>query len=100
MSQVADMVDHRIHVRRQSDRKSTRLNSSHGYTSYAVFCLKKKNTLTTPRRLPQNSRTSHTSINLTVRRALGVTPGPQLRPTSHWLTPPPTAYPTPIGHII
>src|SRR2546429_6967262 len=29
------------------DRKSTRLNSSHGYISYAVFCLKKKkNTLT------------------------------------------------------
>jgi len=28
------------------DRKSTRLNSSHGYISYAVFCLKKKNTTT------------------------------------------------------
>src|SRR2546429_8165758 len=27
---------------RQGDRKSTRLNSSHGYISYAVFCLKKK----------------------------------------------------------
>src|SRR2546422_4024386 len=27
---------------RVSDRKSTRLNSSHGYISYAVFCLKKK----------------------------------------------------------
>src|SRR2546422_7847227 len=26
----------------QIDRKSTRLNSSHGYISYAVFCLKKK----------------------------------------------------------
>src|SRR5205809_5757420 len=26
----------------KSDRKSTRLNSSHGYISYAVFCLKKK----------------------------------------------------------
>src|SRR2546422_6842789 len=26
----------------QPDRKSTRLNSSHGYISYAVFCLKKK----------------------------------------------------------
>src|SRR3989449_4535955 len=32
------------------DRKSTRLNSSHGYISYAVFCLKKKN--------PRN-RTAH-----------------------------------------
>src|SRR2546422_1156456 len=28
--------------RRKVDRKSTRLNSSHGYISYAVFCLKKK----------------------------------------------------------
>src|SRR6266436_6189129 len=28
------------------DRKSTRLNSSHGYISYAVFCLKKKTTIT------------------------------------------------------
>src|SRR2546429_851129 len=27
---------------RGGDRKSTRLNSSHGYISYAVFCLKKK----------------------------------------------------------
>src|SRR2546422_3275623 len=27
---------------RTRDRKSTRLNSSHGYISYAVFCLKKK----------------------------------------------------------
>src|SRR5687768_12871595 len=30
------------------DRKSTRLNSSHGYISYAVFCLKKK--ISTPPR--------------------------------------------------
>src|SRR3989449_8466991 len=29
------------------DRKSTRLNSSHGYISYAVFCLKKKKRETT-----------------------------------------------------
>src|SRR2546429_1242274 len=33
------------------DRKSTRLNSSHGYISYAVFCLKKKN------------RNQHSSLN-------------------------------------
>src|SRR2546422_5373811 len=31
------------------DRKSTRLNSSHGYISYAVFCLKKKKRLSRPR---------------------------------------------------
>src|SRR2546429_6796059 len=30
--------------RLHADRKSTRLNSSHGYISYAVFCLKKKTT--------------------------------------------------------
>src|SRR2546422_2480120 len=29
-------------ARGTGDRKSTRLNSSHGYISYAVFCLKKK----------------------------------------------------------
>src|SRR5205809_5733077 len=29
------------------DRKSTRLNSSHGYISYAVFCLKKKKRILT-----------------------------------------------------
>src|SRR2546429_2424676 len=29
-------------AREEQDRKSTRLNSSHGYISYAVFCLKKK----------------------------------------------------------
>src|ERR1041385_9305821 len=33
---------HRAAFRRHPDRKSTRLNSSHGYISYAVFCLKKK----------------------------------------------------------
>src|SRR2546422_3374630 len=32
----------RAEVNDQKDRKSTRLNSSHGYISYAVFCLKKK----------------------------------------------------------
>src|SRR3712207_8707946 len=31
-------------IRRVTDRKSTRLNSSHANISYAVFCLKKKNT--------------------------------------------------------
>src|SRR2546429_6747884 len=31
-----------LQVGQNRDRKSTRLNSSHGYISYAVFCLKKK----------------------------------------------------------
>src|SRR2546429_3101262 len=34
--------EHFIPLRDLRDRKSTRLNSSHGYISYAVFCLKKK----------------------------------------------------------
>src|SRR2546422_10036320 len=33
-----------LRVNAEGDRKSTRLNSSHGYISYAVFCLKKKTT--------------------------------------------------------
>src|SRR2546422_2255270 len=37
---VAGLSPHLAAVTR--DRKSTRLNSSHGYISYAVFCLKKK----------------------------------------------------------
>src|SRR2546422_1534370 len=34
------------------DRKSTRLNSSHGYISYAVFCLKKKKKKSNPQTSP------------------------------------------------
>src|SRR2546422_7052194 len=37
------------------DRKSTRLNSSHGYISYAVFCLKKKKKKHKNNTLMQNS---------------------------------------------
>src|SRR2546422_4199508 len=37
-----DVVIHAHPISRDRDRKSTRLNSSHGYISYAVFCLKKK----------------------------------------------------------
>src|SRR5687768_17682659 len=43
----------------QGDRKSTRLNSSHGYISYAVFCLKKKKT--TPPTSPPISSIAATS---------------------------------------
>src|SRR2546429_4482267 len=39
---AARQCRHRALEPRQRDRKSTRLNSSHGYISYAVFCLKKK----------------------------------------------------------
>src|SRR5687768_18353395 len=39
---VSEERDRLARVLRKRDRKSTRLNSSHGYISYAVFCLKKK----------------------------------------------------------
>src|SRR2546429_4021994 len=40
---VSDWHDYdSTYTERYLDRKSTRLNSSHGYISYAVFCLKKK----------------------------------------------------------
>src|SRR5437763_6808966 len=42
------------------DRKSTRLNSSHRCTSYAVFCLKKKKR-SSPRRTCPESRPDHES---------------------------------------
>src|SRR2546422_4978355 len=49
----------------EQDRKSTRLNSSHGYISYAVFCLKKKKKRTTP----VSSKTPLTRACITRRRA-------------------------------
>src|SRR2546426_5676300 len=36
------LIDHALEIRARTDRKSTRLNSSHLVISYAVFCLKKK----------------------------------------------------------
>src|SRR2546429_6003751 len=39
------------------DRKSTRLNSSHGYISYAVFCLKKKK-----KPIPRSQVTLHSQL--------------------------------------
>src|SRR2546430_9872771 len=57
---------------RPLDRKSTRLNSSHSQISYAVFCLKKKNT-TTPilhfTALPINTTYTPFVPHLTVRLA-------------------------------
>src|SRR3712207_8482861 len=40
--QYADLTRTEIALSQRSDRKSTRLNSSHANISYAVFCLKKK----------------------------------------------------------
>src|SRR3712207_7814138 len=42
-----------------SDRKSTRLNSSHANISYAVFCLKKKNHNTTSGTIIEQQTTQH-----------------------------------------
>src|SRR5205809_6175774 len=52
---VANRVRLALLVTRQ-DRKSTRLNSSHGYISYAVFCLKKKRcSLRLPHQYPNHA---------------------------------------------
>src|SRR5256884_7903381 len=42
-SLVPTLMESELFGYEKGDRKSTRLNSSHGYISYAVFCLKKKN---------------------------------------------------------
>src|SRR2546422_263547 len=54
----AVLLDNIIAGRYALDRKSTRLNSSHGYISYAVFCLKKK-------KKKQNSRSACTNTTRT-----------------------------------
>src|SRR5438128_4242208 len=50
-----------------SDRKSTRLNSSHGSISYAVFCLKKKKKIATPEAVttetPRRTRTETQNVD-------------------------------------
>src|SRR2546422_4388021 len=46
------------------DRKSTRLNSSHGYISYAVFCLKKKKKIIT-KIVSSNTLLKTTALRLT-----------------------------------
>src|SRR2546422_4127859 len=45
----------------RGDRKSTRLNSSHGYISYAVFCLKKKK--------PKSRREVHSNLKRATKHA-------------------------------
>src|SRR2546422_5236134 len=52
----------------REDRKSTRLNSSHGYISYAVFCLKKKKKQNRNSREPtHDTHTCTTRHSTTVR---------------------------------
>src|SRR5687768_18353709 len=49
---------------RTVDRKSTRLNSSHGYISYAVFCLKKKKKKKSKQQIMNKDKTDNTSLYL------------------------------------
>src|SRR2546422_2309428 len=56
---VGGAAARRSYGSRRGDRKSTRLNSSHGYISYAVFCLKKK-----------TSRDDTRSCRLSIQRAV------------------------------
>src|SRR2546427_7651377 len=51
----------------QSDRKSTRLNSSHSQISYAVFCLKKKKHKTTQPTTDRKHKDSHQQDSLEIR---------------------------------
>src|SRR3989449_4612103 len=53
-----------------ADRKSTRLNSSHGYISYAVFCLKKKKESSVRGVIDQGQSTATTlSLDLSLANA-------------------------------
>src|SRR3989449_2475141 len=52
-----DVAKSSLSPRGEIDRKSTRLNSSHGYISYAVFCLKKK------KQLQHNCSEQHRSLS-------------------------------------
>src|SRR2546430_6853940 len=57
-----------VPARALSDRKSTRLNSSHSQISYAVFCLKKKK-----KKKILSSPSSHTHLNTQIITTLCIT---------------------------
>src|SRR5689334_23544518 len=77
------------------DRKSTRLNSSHSSTSYAVFCFKKKKRPVVERRINKRRKLRGGSAWSSAHTRNGwVAPyrRPQLSPNTaatKWLTPPP-----------
>src|SRR3989449_2001042 len=56
LRRIAEARAYQGHYDDALDRKSTRLNSSHGYISYAVFCLKKKK-----KRTEHDARAMHSS---------------------------------------
>src|SRR2546430_7164265 len=58
---VANRTEHCPSGSGGTDRKSTRLNSSHSQISYAVFCLKKKKIPDTTLRPPRPRNKKHTS---------------------------------------
>src|SRR5260221_8831240 len=55
-----------FHVGIERDRKSTRLNSSHTVISYAVFCLKKKNSTVDCYRHPLTPKSPRSSPSLRI----------------------------------
>src|SRR2546429_1708156 len=69
------------------DRKSTRLNSSHGYISYAVFCLKKKNNATSFNHLLQHHPTREMRLRLGTFTVADVLADPPVPPQLHLYIP-------------
>src|SRR5216684_7765145 len=69
-TQLNPLLLHRLGVPEDwvGDRKSTRLNSSHGYISYAVFCLKKKKTNLTKLRNKKKIKNHYTNTNITIKK--------------------------------
>src|SRR2546429_5977084 len=57
-----DQGDKAVGITQSQDRKSTRLNSSHGYISYAVFCLKNKNHINRAPPLFAATHPTHTTV--------------------------------------
>src|SRR5687768_17864437 len=60
---VGGRIADRLDVHLAGDRKTTRLNSSHGYISYAVFCLKKKKTKSDSVRVGARVASTHALVS-------------------------------------
>src|SRR5256884_1215217 len=69
-------------LKQRTDRKSTRLNSSHGYISYAVFCLKKKKDKQPPQRSAASGPEDRSAPPV-ARLRLSARPHGQLRSRPH-----------------
>src|SRR2546429_1579347 len=81
----------------QQDRKSTRLNSSHGYISYAVFCLKKKKSIQAVNALPREIPPARPP---TPPRAAPTSPAPPPHHSPHPCDPPPAPHPPAPAHPV